>query len=51
MSLTVAEVVENRVRIALIPETLAHTNLGQVQKVNLEVDLLARYLETLTQNR
>lgn len=49
VSLTVAEVVEDHVRIALIPETLERTNLGHAEKVNLEVDLLARYLESLTQ--
>lgn len=47
VSLTIAEVEGNVVRIALIPETLKKTNLGQVQSVNLEVDLLARYVERL----
>ncbi|MFT7184243.1 MAG: riboflavin synthase [Oceanicoccus sp.] len=49
VSLTVAEVKDTEVRIALIPETLERTNLGTAKQVNLEIDLIARYLERLNQ--
>lgn len=51
ISLTVASVAENSVfTIAIIPHTLVHTNLQQVRAgslVNLEVDVVARYVERL----
>ncbi len=51
VSLTVAEIMpDNRFAIALIPYTLSRTNLGGLvngKQVNLEVDLLARYLERI----
>lgn len=50
VSLTVAAVGPDAFEVALIPETLARTNLGQVRPgdpLNVEVDLLARYLERL----
>jgi len=51
VSLTVAKIMpNNRFAIALIPYTLSRTNLGGLtpgKQVNLEVDLLARYLERL----
>ena len=50
VSLTVAEVNGSAFTVALIPETLARTNLGRVQRgtaVNLEVDVLAKYVEKL----
>ncbi|HRH24392.1 MAG TPA: riboflavin synthase [Candidatus Paceibacterota bacterium] len=46
-SLTVAKRVGNNISVALIPYTLAHTNLGTLKKgdlVNLETDFLARHL-------
>ena len=49
-SLTVASVNENVFTVSLIPETLAKTTLGLVQigdKVNLEVDVMAKYVEKL----
>jgi riboflavin synthase len=48
VSLTVATVAADSFEVALIPETLSRTNLGDLRKghdVNVEVDLLARYLE------
>jgi len=51
VSLTIAEMNGLELRIALIPETLERTNLGLAKKVNLEVDLMARYLERLTQEK
>ncbi|QQR55104.1 riboflavin synthase [Candidatus Peregrinibacteria bacterium] len=50
VSLTVADVEADLVRMALIPETLKQTNLGLLKagdNVNLEVDLIARYLDRL----
>ncbi len=50
VSLTVAGVEGQSFSVALIPETLTRTNLGQLKDgalVNVEVDLVARYLETL----
>jgi riboflavin synthase len=51
ISLTVAGVGEDWFSISLIPETLERTNLGAAaagQPVNLEVDVLAKYVEKLT---
>ncbi|HVX90702.1 MAG TPA: riboflavin synthase [Candidatus Paceibacterota bacterium] len=47
VSLTVARRKGTQATIALIPHTLTHTNLGSLRKgseVNVEVDLIARYL-------
>lgn len=47
VSLTVARTTKKDFMVALIPHTLAHTNLCQLKKgskVNLESDLLARYV-------
>ena len=50
VSLTVAEVGEDAFSVSLIPETLERTNLGAAAPgtpVNLEVDVLAKYVEKL----
>ena len=50
VSLTVAAVGDESFSVALIPETLERTNLGTAQPgrpVNLEVDVLAKYVEKL----
>jgi riboflavin synthase len=50
ISLTVAGIGEDWFSISLIPETLERTNLGAAaagQPVNLEVDVLAKYVEKL----
>ena len=50
VSLTVAEVDQRGFSVSLIPETLERTNLGTAapgQPVNLEVDVLAKYVEKL----
>jgi riboflavin synthase len=50
ISLTVASVTDDHFSVALIPETLERTNLGAAtpgQPVNLEVDVLAKYVEKL----
>jgi riboflavin synthase len=50
VSLTVAEVDDQSFTVSLIPETLERTNLINVEtgtRVNLEVDMLAKYVEKL----
>jgi len=50
VSLTVAELDDASFTVSLIPETLQRTNLGRVGLgaiVNLEVDVLAKYVERL----
>jgi riboflavin synthase len=50
VSLTVNEVESDVLRVNLIPHTLAETNLGRLRsgaQVNLEVDLVARYIERM----
>jgi riboflavin synthase len=50
VSLTVAEVDGQGFTVSLIPETLERTTLGQAapgRVVNLEVDVLAKYVEKL----
>lgn len=52
VSLTVNDVEDNRFSICIIPHTLAVTTLGHLAvggNVNLEVDLIARYLDRLNQ--
>lgn len=51
VSLTVNEVQGNRFGVNLIPHTLAHTTFGAAKvgdRVNFEVDMLARYVARLT---
>lgn len=50
VSLTISKVGTDSFEVALIPHTLKNTSLGGFKegvKVNLEVDILARYLEKL----
>ena len=50
VSLTVGSILENEVTLWLIPETLAKTNLStriSGNQVNVEVDILAKYVERL----
>ena len=52
VSLTVNEVDDNRFSVNIIPHTLEVTTLGNLhegQVVNFEIDLIARYLERLSQ--
>ena len=54
ISLTVASVTDQAFTVSLIPETLQRTNLGAAapgQPVNLEVDVLAKYVEKLVATR
>lgn len=53
VSLTVAELHGDGITIALIPHTLSVTTLGEAaggDPVNLEVDMIARYVERLLEN-
>jgi riboflavin synthase len=53
VSLTVAAVDNQSFTVSLIPETLQRTNLGTAEPgttVNLEVDVLAKYVEKMVQN-
>jgi len=50
VSLTVAEVTDDRFAVALIPETLERTTLGTAapgDRINIEVDVLAKHVEKL----
>lgn len=50
VSLTVAEVSESGFSVSLVPETLERTNLSALEpgrRVNLEVDVVAKYVEKL----
>ena len=50
VSLTVADVDSRSFSVSLIPDTLQRTNLGRANigdRVNLEVDVLAKYVEKL----
>ena len=50
VSLTIAELHDDAFTVALIPHTLAETTLGMLaieDEVNLEVDVLAKYVERL----
>ena len=52
VSLTINSVDGNRFSVNLIPHTLDVTSLGELQpggRVNIEVDMIARYLERLIQ--
>lgn len=54
VSLTINERVGNRFSVNLVPHTLSATTLGALRPgdpVNLEVDLVARYLESLLLDR
>jgi len=53
ISLTVVSVQNGQVAVSLIPHTWKQTNLNQLKKgdrVNLEVDLIAKYIEKLMKN-
>jgi riboflavin synthase len=54
VSLTVAELHEDGITVALIPHTLSVTTLGTAapgDPVNLEVDVIARYVERWMEGR
>ncbi|MFA6917499.1 MAG: riboflavin synthase [Candidatus Gracilibacteria bacterium] len=50
VSLTISRLEEKTFSVDLIPHTLAKTNLGELKKgdkINLEVDIIARYLKRM----
>ena len=54
VSLTVAALADDAFEVALVPHTLAATTLGSLaegDRVNLEVDVLAKYVERLVEPR
>jgi riboflavin synthase len=54
VSLTVSSLAQDAFSVSLIPETLERTTLGRVlpgNEVNLEVDVLAKYVERLIETR
>jgi riboflavin synthase len=54
VSLTVSALYDNGFEVSLIPETLQRTNLGGMaigDRVNLEVDVLAKHVERLLEAR
>jgi riboflavin synthase len=54
VSLTIADLVDDIVTIGLIPHTLAMTNLEDLdigRRVNLEVDVVAKYVERMLAGR
>jgi riboflavin synthase len=54
VSLTVSMLNAESFEVSLIPQTIKSTNLGMLKKgdfVNIEVDLIGRYLESLVHNR
>jgi riboflavin synthase len=54
VSLTVSELRDGGFSVSLIPETLVRTNLGEAEvgdRVNLEVDILAKHVERLMEAR
>lgn len=54
VSLTVTEVNNHSFEVSLIPETIKNTNLKNLKigdKVNIEYDLFAKYIQKFTQNK
>lgn len=54
VSLTVAKVSGKKLTVALIPHSLEHTTLGSLQvgdKVNLEFDMIGKYIANIMENR
>ena len=50
VSLTIADLGEDWIAIALVPHTLAETTLGRVQpgdELNVEADVVAKHVERL----
>jgi riboflavin synthase len=47
VSLTVAAITDDGFEVSLIPETLERTTLAGASRVNLELDIVARYVERL----
>lgn len=53
-SMTVAEKLDNQIKVAVIPETVTNTRFGTYQvgdKVNFEVDVIGKYVENFLINQ
>lgn len=54
VSLTISKLMRSSFQVSLIPFTLEQTNLGKLttgNEVNLEIDLIARYLERMMESQ
>lgn len=54
VSLTIADIQDNKFAIALIPHTLEITTLGKKKegdKVNIEIDYLGKWIKSLSENK
>jgi riboflavin synthase len=54
VALTISHIEQNAVNVSLIPHTLEQTTLGELKTgdlVNIEIDMLARYLKSLLDNK
>ncbi|MBI41634.1 MAG: riboflavin synthase [Leptospiraceae bacterium] len=54
ISLTVAELDDDRFKVAIIPHTIEHTNLRSRKvrdRINLEFDILGKYVQRMMHNR
>lgn len=54
VSLTVSKIHKTAFEVSLIPQTLKTTNLGSLKKndnVNIEIDVIARYLDSLINSK
>ena len=54
VSLTISNLTENKISVALIPHTLESTSLGKLKigdSVNIETDIMHRYLQNIAKNQ
>jgi len=54
VSLTISDITQNSLSVSLIPATLEKTNLSMLKEgktVNIEIDLISRYLDSLLQGK
>ena len=54
VSLTIADVLENKFKVAIIPYTYDHTNFNKLKlgdHVNLEFDMIGKYILRFLENR
>jgi riboflavin synthase len=54
VSLTISNLTENQISVSLIPHTLESTSLGKLKVgdfVNIETDILHRYLQNMAKNQ
>jgi riboflavin synthase len=54
VSLTIADIADNEIRVSLIPHTITHTNLGDLKPgdlVNIEYDVIGKYVNRIMEAR